>query len=78
MDISIINNKKPHKGNSFLSSYNRKKRLKCQEEYLIFVGNRKHLWHGSFNEGFVYARAKKKPYKSTYEIQDYRIIEGIK
>lgn len=70
LDISISNSKPIRRGNSKLATKNRLKRLKDlkDKEVLIFVGDKLYAWHGIFNNGFEYNKAKNKPYKATYEI----------
>jgi hypothetical protein len=69
IDISISSYGTPHKSNPYTASYNRKKRL-SQEDYLIFIGSKKHMYYGTgvFNEGFKYNEISKKPAKAVYEI----------
>lgn len=67
IDISITSYGTPKVGNKNSSSYNIKKK-KSQEDFLIFVGEKKYTYHGSFNDDFKFKRICKKPAKSTYEI----------
>ncbi len=67
INISISTYGTPKVGNKNISSFNRKKK-RCQEDYLIFVGEKKYTHNGFFNDGFKHKEISQKPVKAVYEI----------